>query len=60
MGPRSKNKVGKKNGVPSGGVEAVSGSENSLLNLTDEDEWLRKGMDEDGSFRGNYIETNLN
>jgi len=33
----------------------VAGSENSLLNLTDEDLWLRRGMDEDGSFReGRY------
>ena len=32
-----------------------SGSENSLLNMTDEDMWLRKGMDEDGSFRQVYI-----
>ncbi len=35
--------------------DAVGGSENSLLNLTDEELWLRKGMDEDGSFReGRY------
>lgn len=34
----------------------IKGSENSLLNLTDdEDLWLRKGMDEDGSFRGRYM-----
>ena len=32
------------------------GSENSLLNMTDEDLWLRKGMDEDGSFRQVYME----
>ena len=37
------------------GKAAISGSENSLLNITDEDEWLKKGMDEDGSFReGHY------
>ena len=30
-------------------------SENSLLNMTDEDLWLRRGMDEDGSFRQVYI-----
>lgn len=36
---------------------AMGGSENSLLNLTDEEMWLRKGMDEDGSFReGRYAE----
>ena len=33
----------------------LKGSENSLLNMTDEDLWLRKGMDEDGSFRQVYI-----
>ena len=33
-----------------------SNSENSLLNMTDEDMWLRKGMDEDGSFRQVYIQ----
>ena len=32
------------------------GSENSLLNMTDEDLWLRKGMDEDGSFRQVYMD----
>jgi hypothetical protein len=36
--------------------EATKGSENSLLNLTDEDQWLGRGMDEDGSFRGGYLE----
>lgn len=35
--------------------ELLKGSENSLLNMTDEDMWLRKGMDEDGSFRQVYI-----
>ena len=35
----------------------LKGSENSLLNLTDEELWLRKGMDEDGSFReGRYAD----
>jgi len=34
----------------------LKGSENSLLNMTDEDLWLRKGMDEDGSFRQVYIQ----
>ena len=39
------------------GGNPTRGSENSLLNLTDEDLWLRKGMDEDGSFReGRYSE----
>ena len=34
------------------GRNGISGSENSLL---EEDDWLRKGMDEDGSFReGKY------
>ena len=46
-------------GVPnqSNGVSSrnnISGSENSLL---EEDDWLRKGMDEDGSFReGRYAQ----
>ena len=34
-------------------AEATKGSESSLL---DEDQWLKKGMDEDGSFRGRYLE----
>lgn len=34
----------------------LKGSENSLLNMTDEDLWLRKGMDEDGSFRQVYVQ----
>lgn len=38
--------------------DITKGSENSLLNLTDEDLWLRKGMDEDGSFRGGYLDLN--
>ena len=38
-------------------ADPVGGSENSLLNLTDEEIWLRKGMDEDGSFReGRYAD----
>ena len=46
-------------GVPShsngtGARKNISGSENSLL---DEDDWLRRGMDEDGSFReGRYAQ----
>ena len=36
-------------------AEATKGSESSLL---DEDQWLKKGMDEDGSFRGRYLEWN--
>ena len=46
-------------GVPSHsngttGHKNMSGSENSLL---EEDDWLRKGMDEDGSFReGRYAQ----
>ena len=51
-----------KNVAPSG--DAVSNdrlergeSENSLLHLTDDEVFLRKGMDEDGSFReGKYAE----
>ena len=43
------------NGVPTtngNGRNNISGSENSLL---EEDDWLRRGMDEDGSFReGKY------
>ena len=55
---RPKSSKGIKNGthVPSHangtGRNNISGSENSLL---EEDDWLRKGMDEDGSFReGKY------
>jgi len=50
------------NGAPNGHAakvagskEGISGSENSLLTMTDEDEYLKRGMDEDGSFReGHY------
>ncbi len=42
---------------PSSKKRPREGSESSLLNLTDEELWLRKGMDEDGSFReGRYAE----
>lgn len=38
-------------------ANVTRGSENSLLNLTDDDLLLRKGMDEDGSFReGRYAD----
>ena len=56
---RPKSSKGTNNGYnnvpthPNGaGRNGISGSENSLL---EEDDWLRKGMDEDGSFReGKY------
>merc|ERR1712029_133141 len=41
-----------------GSTGRISGSENSLLTMTDEDEYLKRGMDEDGSFReGHYALT---
>ena len=41
-----------------GSKDRISGSENSLLTITDEDEYLKRGMDEDGSFReGHYGHT---
>lgn len=36
--------------------EYTKGSENSLLNLTEDELLLTKGFDEDGSFRGRYAE----
>jgi len=48
--PSSNNKP-KGNSSPLASNGDLKGSENSLLNMTDEDLWLRKGMDEDGSFR---------
>ena len=41
-----------------GSKDRISGSENSLLTITDEDEYLKRGMEEDGSFReGHYGHT---
>lgn len=53
--PSSNNKP-KGNSSPLASNGDLKGSENSLLNMTDEDLWLRKGMDEDGSFRQVYMD----
>lgn len=51
-GPNVGGTNNKKNNLPPGGL---SGSEHSLLNANDEDDWIKKGFDEDGSFReGKY------